>query len=275
MKHTWKIALALMLLASPTAGAAPPEPSREPRVEYARTVLAAVVEAAKENHKLPPRGEAGARGTFRREKDELTEYYFREAAAASRKVPAEHAAAAFLLALGVGLDTSDLMRKNPVTRGLWRQIESDDERKRRLAVLGEPTVRGRHDLAQHFVVSCALAAQLGVTAAEAAGVTKELLDAQEGGSGFSFADLSADLAGVEFARRLLASPKQIATVAGSFRVADFTIPPEGLAEGLTQDQFTKQFGGVDDERFLKKLAALRQDVLARPGFKALDQEKGP
>jgi hypothetical protein len=270
MNHRWQVTLVLAASACPAARAA--DPAAEPRVEHARAVLAAVVEAAKDNQKLP-RAQDGAKGPFRREKDELTAHYVRTAAAAAQKVPAEHAAAAFLLALGVGLDTSDLMRRNPVTRFLWRKIESDDERKRRLAVLGEPTVRGRHDLAQHFAVSCALAVPLGVAGAEAAGITKELLDAQEGGSGFSFADLSADLAGVEFARGLLAAPKQLAKVAASFQVADFTIPPEGLVEGLTQDQFTKQYGSVDDERFLTKLNALRKDVLARPGFKALTQEK--
>jgi hypothetical protein len=272
MNPTWPIALGLATFAAPSAVAAPPEPAAEARVEHARSILSAVIDAARDNQKLPRAG-TGGKGPFRRDKDELTEYYVRAAAAAAQKKPAEHSVSVFLLALGVGLDTSDLMRNNPVTRGLWHKIESDDERKRRLAVLGEPTVRGRHDLAQHFAVSCALAAQLGVAAAEAAGVTKELLDAQEGGSGFSFADLSADLAGVEFARRLLAAPKELAKVGAVFRVADFTVPPEGLVEGLTQDEFTRQYGGIDDERFLTKLSALRKDVLARPGFKAPVEDK--
>ena len=250
-------------------GFAPVSRAAEPagaQVEHARAVLAALVAAGKKNQQLPP-GVGKADAPARRSKDELTAYYFREAAAAALKVPAEHQAAAFLLALGIGLDTSDLMRKNPVTRGLWLKIEADDERKQRLEVIGEPTVQGRHDLCQHFVVSCALSAQLGVKNAEAAGIMKEVLDARDGGSGFSFCDLSADLAGVTFAKQILASPKTLAAVEKSFVVADYTLSPKGMVEGLTQDEFAKEYGSVADKRFLTKFEALRADVQALPGFK--------
>jgi hypothetical protein len=243
----------------------------EPQVEHARAVLAAIVAAGKKNRELPLPGDAKAGQASRRTKDELTAYYFREAAAAAQRVPAEHQAAAFLLALGIGLDDDMLMRKNPVTRRLWLQIESDDERKKRLEVIGEPTVQGRHDLCQHFVVSCALTAQLGVKNAEAAGVMKEMLDARPGGSGFSFADLSADLAGVTFAKGIIADPKLLAKVEKSFVVADYALSPKGLVEGLTEEEFAKQYGGVTDKRFLSRLEELRADVLALPGFKEKDQ----
>ena len=95
---------------------AAPEPAADPLVEHARTVLAEIVAAAKKNQQLPLRGDAGAKGPFRRTDDELMAYYFRAAAAAAQRVPAEHQAAAFLLALGIGLDDDVLMRKNPVTR---------------------------------------------------------------------------------------------------------------------------------------------------------------
>ena len=49
---------------------------------------------------------------------------------------------------------------------------------------------GRHDLAQHFVVSAALAAWSGEPVADAIGLYKELNDARHG-SGFSFIDLAA------------------------------------------------------------------------------------
>jgi hypothetical protein len=239
----------------------------EPQVEHARTVLAAIVEAGTKNQQLPLPADAKPGQPSRRTKDELTAYYFREAAAAARRVPAEHQAAAFLLALGIGLDDDMLMRKNPVTRGLWLKIESDNERKKRLEVIGEPTVQGRHDLCQHFVVSCALTAQLGVKNAEAAGVMKEMLDARPGGSGFSFADLSADLAGVTFAKRIIADPKLLEMVEKSFVVADYTLSPKGLVEGLTEEEFAKQYGSVTDKRFLSRFEELRADVLALPGFK--------
>ena len=134
-------------------------------------------------------------------------------------------------------------------------------------MIGEATVHGRHDLCQHFVVSCALTVQLGAKNAERAGIVKELLDSRPGGSGFSFADLSADLAGVNFAKQVLAAPKSLAQIEKSFVVADYTLSPKGLVEDLTQEQFAKDYGGVTDKRFLEKYEALRADVLGMPGFK--------
>ena len=61
---------------------------------------------------------------------------------------------------------------------------------------------GRRDLAQHFFLSGYLAAVVGSAAAESAGIAKELADARSG-SGFSYVDLAADLAGIAFAERVL------------------------------------------------------------------------
>ena len=198
--------------------------------------------------------------------DELTQFYVRAAAAAALRLPEKQSAPAFLLAIGVGLDTSSLLRDNPVTGSTWKRVESDAERRERLKVLGKPTVHGRHDLAQHFGVSAALTAVSGPKAAEAAGILKELLDAEEGGSGFSFADLAADLSGVVFAERLLASGR-LAGVARDFTVAAFVVPPKGLTEDLTRGQFEKRYGSIRDERFRKELEALRKKVKALPGYK--------
>ena len=178
-------------------------------VDATKSVVAAIVEAGQKNQQLPRAGDPGAKPPFRREKDDLTAYYFQEAALAAGKLPADQVVPAYLLALGIALDSSDMMRRNLVTRGFWRKVENDDDWKRRLAVLGEPMVQGRHDLCQHFVVSAALTAMLGAKNAESAGILKEMLDARDGGSGFSFNDLSADLAGVAFAQQLLRTPKQL------------------------------------------------------------------
>jgi hypothetical protein len=172
-----------------------------------------------------------------------------------------------LLALGVGLDSSDLLRKNPVSGPTWKSVESDAERGERLKVLGTPTVHGRHDLAQHFGVSAALTAVHGAKAAEAIGLLKELLDAQPGGSGFSFADLAADLSGVAFAQRLLERPARLAEVEKDFTVAAFALGPRGLTEGLSREQFEKAYGSTRDERFRKEVAALRKKIKALPGYR--------
>jgi hypothetical protein len=243
---------------------APPKPSNTPDlktvIQAARHIVAAVVEA----------GQANQARSQPRKGDELTEYYVRAGAAAARKLPEDRRAAALLLGLGVALDRSSLMRDNLVTRFTWRQVETDAERKKRLAVLGEPTMHGRHDLTQHFVVSAALTALSGARAAEMAGVLKEWLDSEEGGSGFSFADLASDLAGITFATRLLARPARLADIEKAFRVADYTLSPKGLQEGLSRKEFEKQYGSLSDDRFRKALQALRKRVLARPGFKEGD-----
>src|SRR5262249_39201925 len=134
-----------------------------PLVENARKVLAALVAAAERNRQQP----------LSLKDDKLTEYYFRESAAAPRKLPPQEGADAFLVALGIGLDETDLMRRNPVTRDLWTRVEPEGDRQRRLRVLGDPTMHDRHDSAQHFTVSCALTAFMGPQLAESAGVMKE------------------------------------------------------------------------------------------------------
>ncbi|HTU89521.1 MAG TPA: hypothetical protein VMF69_05435 [Gemmataceae bacterium] len=233
--------------------------------ENARTVLTAIVKAAGENHRLPQRGAAGARAPFRRGGDELTVYYVRAAAVAARRLPEKEAAPAFLLALGIALDDSSLLRSNLLTRGLWRKVETDDARKRRLAVLDEPTLHGRHDLAQHFSVSAALTVAAGSQAAESAGILKEMLDSR-GGSGFSFADLSADFAGIAFARRLLDKPAKLADIEKSFHIGDYAISPRGLPEGLTAEEFAKKYGSLKDERFLRLQEDIRKRIAALPGY---------
>ncbi len=247
-----------------TPAEAPKKASSDSLAGDARTVLAAIVKTATENQRRPEQG--------RRTGDDLTVSYIRAAAASARQLPKEQAAPAFLLALGIALDDSSLLRSNLMTRTLWRRVESDEARKQRLHVLGSPTLHGRHDLAQHFSVSAALTAAMGEQAAETAGLLKEMLDSR-GGSGFSFADLSADFAGIAFARRLLDKPERLADIEKSFTVADYALPPRGLVEGLTADEFAKQYGSLNDERFLRVVADLRKRIDALPGYKGPVKDK--
>ena len=157
----------------------------------ARSVVQAVTDAAADNRLLP---EKSGGGVTRSSGDDLTELYVRRAAAAARKLPPDVAAAAFLLGIGVALDDSTLVRNSPVVGEYWRHIEPDFARTTRVPLLGNPTMRQRHNSAQHFAVSAALAVLFGSGNAEAAGIGKEMSDARSGGSGFSFADYLADLA---------------------------------------------------------------------------------
>lgn len=226
-----------------------------PPIEAARQVLAAVVLTAEQNQKQKQTA---------RPADRLTELYVRAAAKAALAL-ADKQADAFLLAVGVALDDDELLRKNLVTRDLWARLETDAERRKRLAVLGSPTIHGRHDWAQHFAVSAALTVFSGRQAAEAAGVFKEQLDMRPGGSGFSFADLGADFAGIAFAEHVRGGAS-LAELSKTFTVVDYVPKLAGLADGLPRDEFARQYGSVSDERFRAAQAAVWKRVRDLPVY---------
>ena len=88
----------------------------------------------------------------------------------------------------------------------------------------------------------------------------------EGDSGFSFADLAADYAGVAFARHLTADPRRLAAVADGFSVADYAARPAGLPDGLPKAQFVHEYGSTADPRFKKLEAEIRRRVRELPAY---------
>ena len=103
-------------------------------------------------------------------------------------------------------------------------------------------LRGRFDLTQHFLVSAALALSLDEQTALNIGVSKEKADAKAGGSGFSFSDLIADMAGIRFATALTGSEEQ-ARLAQRFLLqnrGEQIFMPEitWLPQGLTTAAYT-------------------------------------
>jgi len=219
--------------------------------DAARVVVAAVRDEATRNARLRP--------ATRRNGDALTDLYVRCAAAAARQLPAEQAIAGFLIGLGIALDDSTILRNNPVTALLCRRAESDEERRWRLAVLGSPTMRGRRDLCQHFVVSCALTEVIGARLAEAAGLYKEQQDSR-GGSGFSFIDMMADLSGIDLALRLKKGDLSLEVLELAFLTDRFLPDIDGLKEGFQAKDFEKEFGSVADRRFVEEMQRLRERI---------------
>lgn len=118
---------------------------------------------------------------------------------------------------------------------------------------------GRHDLAQHFVVSAALAAWSGEPVADAIGLYKELNDARHG-SGFSFIDLAADRAGTRFGDLLAKRPDiLLERLAGGLRDSDLLPPVNDLPEALYAEQFRQRFSSPDSPPF----KALARDIESR------------
>ncbi len=204
-----------------------------------RQVLSALVQAAERNQQA---GDKSLRG------DALAEHYVRAAAAAAPSPKA------FLIGLGIGLDHTDLLRKNPLFKVYFDRFETEAERQRRLKVLGEPSLFGRRDWLLHYWGSAAATALLNADAAERIGIAKEVLDAKTpGGSGFSFSDLHADFAGIALAKRLLVDEshgrKFLANLAQGFHAADHLPDLRLVEDSRSWEKFLGDYGGTDDERF--------------------------
>jgi hypothetical protein len=240
--------------------------SGSPIVVAARQILQQIVRAAVENRALPLSSTSIKDVSTRRQGDELTSYLIREAARAADSAPAAVRQEAFLLAITIGLSDSQIASQLSAKASVLRAIEAPSERAIRLAVLGEPTIRGRRDLAQHFLSAAQLAATNGVQAAQAAGLVKELADSQ-GVSGFSFADVAADRAGVRFAQAVLEKKVLLGGLAVTFSVPSYMPEVEGLPEKVPAKDLALQFGGKDDPRFLKQLQAIDQRISALPAYR--------
>jgi uncharacterized protein YfiM (DUF2279 family) len=159
---------------------------------------------------------------------------------------------AALLVLAIYLAEKDLAALTPAARS-WPHLPPR-----------ELTMNGRHDTAQHFVVSAALAAWAGEPIADAIGLSKEIDDARQG-SGFSFADLAADRAGTRFGELVA---RQSARLDEALRLAlddKILIPSqEGLPEYLHEPEFRRRYGGPGQPAYrrLEEEINHRLDALA-------------
>jgi len=115
------------------------------------------------------------------------------------------------------------------------------------------TVQGRHDLLQHYLVSAALTVSAGSGLAGAIGVFKELDDSR-GGSGFSFADLLADSAGIRLAEMATGTEKQARLLqqrmSGPHLLeTDFMPSTENLPEGIMELEFKQRYRDLDSKNY--------------------------
>ncbi|QDT74990.1 hypothetical protein I41_41960 [Lacipirellula limnantheis] len=206
--------------------------------------------------------------------DQLLELYVRQAALAAKQVRRENAVRAFILALGIAFDDSDSLRKLPLASAAIEAIEPEPRRAERHAAFADmPTLsmRGRDDLAKHFMVSAHLVALLGSEPARGAGVVKEVFDSN-GGSGFSFADMTANRAGIAFAVAVLKERLTLDDVARTFTVETFMPSVEGLSEGLQQQELTERFGGMGDRRLQSELNRIEAAVSSLPVYQQVSPD---
>jgi hypothetical protein len=242
-----------------------------------KKVLGRITEAAQANAKLPSAGATGAGATvagsdLRRQGDALTEYLVRQAADAAKSLPSDTGPTAFLFALGIGLDNSDVLRIHPKTGAFIQTVEPPSERTARLVALGSPTLRGRRDLCQHFAVSAYLTAALGTEAATETGLAKEMMDS-EASEGFSFVDMMANRAGILFAGGVMRNAFALPTLADSFTVGAYMPAIDDIPEALSAMKLMAQFGLPADPRFQKELHAINQRVTELPAYRGADPAK--
>ena len=125
------------------------------------------------------------------------------------------------------------------------------------------TLANRWDLMAHFVYSAGIAVATQQRIGIAAGEIKELLDSG-GRSGFSFADLAADRAGVRFVAAAMSSE----LAARQFQQSIVENPGEaaffpditGLQEGLSDAEFRQRYGDIQSERYRLELARIDQRI---------------
>ena len=114
------------------------------------------------------------------------------------------------------------------------------------------TLLGRHDLAQHYLVSAALAVSGGSTLAAAIGEFKELDDSRRG-TGFSFPDLLADRAGIRLAELATGSRQQARRLQQQLGAAqqetDFMPRIDDLPEGIMELEFKHRYRDLDSEAY--------------------------
>lgn len=142
-------------------------------------------------------------------------------------------------------------------RPLGRLIGEELERPPKRTVI----LWGRADLPKHFLVSVVLTLWGDRAFADALGLSKEITDStDEGGSGFSFADLAADRAGTQLAHLAMASPEAaealVRRLAAPTTDEELLPDPTRLPEGMTNEEFLEVYSHVDSPEYAAMVAAI-------------------
>jgi len=113
-----------------------------------------------------------------------------------------------------------------------------------------PSLHGRTDFSQHYLIAAALSANGGSRFANALGLAKEEDDAQRG-SGFSFTDLAADRAAARLGERLIGATAKNTQQKLAHAASDADLMPDfsDLPEFMPAAEFSRRFGGVGSARY--------------------------
>ena len=124
-------------------------------------------------------------------------------------------------------------------------------------------LRGRPDFAQHYLLSAWMASQAGGRLTNALGQFKEVLDAMPGagGSGYSFNDIAADLAGSRLGQQARLNPTRLQTQAATLRNENDWMPEVAdLPEYISAEQMQRQFGRPGDPAYDRMWRLIQERV---------------
>ena len=140
-----------------------------------------------------------------------------------------------------------IMGKNP-----YEILDEKSERRIPKARSLDITLMKRNDLPKHYLISAAIAVAADSGLSNMIGLSKEIEDSR-GGTGFSFADLAADRAGIRMGELATASPQQAETLQkrmSSVRgETDFMPRIDRLPEGITDIEFQKKYRDSNSSAF--------------------------
>lgn len=131
------------------------------------------------------------------------------------------------------------------------------------------TLKDRHDLAQHYLVSAGLSAIGNTTWSRAIGLEKELRDSDVG-SGFSFVDLMADMSGNKLAEAAFSSSTAALLQAKLKKISsedEIMGNIDGLQENLTKKEFRMEYGNTSSEEYVRIIREIRRRVIACDAYR--------
>ncbi len=139
-----------------------------------------------------------------------------------------------------------------IRKGLKDIVREDLQKQMEPFVPVSFTLYDRTDLPKHFLISAGLAVSAGSKLSNFIGLAKEVDDSSKG-SGFSFADLAADKAGVRIGELAVGSPEKAILFQQRMneieRETDFMPLIDGLPEGIRKLEFKKRYTDLDSESY--------------------------
>ncbi len=163
--------------------------------------------------------------------------------------------------------------------GVFRHFV-DDLKVHRLNATRQPrfTLGQREDLAKHFLYSAALHILAEKGLSFSIGEVKEMMDSDQGGSGFSFADLAADRAGIRFAELATSTDSAHtlqAAAQNNLSEGDFFPSMTGLPEGLSEHAFNDQFSSTNSQEYTALLQEIDTRIDALPLYNTTNTPPQP